>query len=50
MSRRLFLVTVDGVGRSKPTAVRAKAVRARCWWSRRCPGLDVAIRRVRPAP
>ena len=47
MSRRPYLVTVDGVGRAKPTAVRAKALRTRGWRNRRCPGLDVEMARPR---
>ena len=47
MSRRPYLVLVDGVGRAKPTAVRTKALQVRGWWNRRCPGLDVALVRVR---
>ena len=48
MSRRPYLVTIDGIGWGKPTAVRAKAIRARGWWSRRCPGLDLVVVRMRP--
>ena len=47
MTRRPYVVTVDGVGRAKPTAVRAKALRVRGWWNRRCPGLDVSLVRVK---
>jgi hypothetical protein len=44
VSRRTFVVSVDGVGLAKPTAVRAKALRSARWWGRRCPGL-VEVRR-----
>jgi hypothetical protein len=49
VSRRTFLVTVDGIGLSKPTAVRAKAARSARWWGRRCPG-RVEIARVKGRP
>ena len=50
MSRRPYLLTVDGIGRGKPTAIRAKVVRARGWWARRCPGLDLALIRLGGQP
>ncbi len=50
MTRRPYLVTVDGIGRAKPTAVRAKALRTCGWWNRRCPGLDVALVRLPAVP
>ena len=50
MRRRPYIVTVDGQGRAKPTAIRAKVVRARGWWSRRCPGLDVELVRLPLVP
>ena len=39
-----FLVTIDGIGLSKPSTTRAKAMRKARWWARRCPGL-VEVRR-----
>ena len=33
-----------------PTAARAKAIRARGWWFRRCPGLDLAVVRMKGLP
>ena len=50
VTRRPYLVTVDGIGRAKPTAVRAKALRTCGWWNRRCPGLDVALVRLPAVP
>ena len=50
MSRRPYLVTIDGIGRAKPTAVRARALRTRGWWKRRCPGLDVVLVRLPVVP
>ncbi len=50
MSRRTFLVTMDGIGLAKPTAVRGKAVRSARWWARRCPGLGLALVRLKGSP
>lgn len=49
MARRRYVLTVGGIGRTKPTAVRSKVVRARGWWARRCPGLDLDVVRLRDA-
>ncbi len=50
MSRHPYVLTVDGQGRTKPTAIRAKVIRARSWWARRCPGLDLNVVRLRRQP
>ena len=39
-----FLVTIDGIGLSKPSTTRAKAMRKARWWARRCPGLPEVSR------
>ena len=39
-----FLVTIDGIGLSKPSTTRAKALRKARWWARRCPGLPEVSR------
>ena len=39
-----FLVTIDGIGLSKPSTTRAKAMRTARWWARRCPGLPEVSR------
>ena len=51
MSRRRpsYLVTVDGVGLSKPSTTRAKALRSKGWWSRRL-GVDLDVVRLKGMP
>ena len=44
-----FLVTIDGIGLSKPSTTRAKALRKARWWARRCPGLP-EVSRIRRTP
>jgi len=49
VSRRTFLV-MDGIGLAKPTAVRGKTLRSARWWAHRCPGLGLALVRLKRLP
>ena len=47
--RPSYVVTLDGIGITKPSTTRAKALRSKGWWSRRL-GVDLDVVRVKGLP